>query len=218
VASAIIFADTIFKEKVFACTASYGKPLTAISPIDGTSTTVTGTGRTINSKILSWLDRHLTFRIIQSEQTTKRPLQLLSVRLNSGTDQPKVESGTQSTPWPSWKPSRLTGFRRLVRYAVRSLQRLGYTRTALFIATLTAVRQRCVSAEPYGRGLVTCLRVKDGNAFALEGGTLVHNCYDEVRYACMSRPYLKVVPKYVPKEDTWLRVKDEDEEESWRTA
>jgi hypothetical protein len=42
--------------------------------------------------------------------------------------------------------------------------------------------------------------------------------FDSLRYACMSRPYLKVVPKYVPKEDTWLRVKDEDEEESWRTA
>ena len=43
------------------------------------------------------------------------------------------------------------------------------------------------------------------------------HCYDEVRYACMSRPWMKVVtPKAKPKRD-WLAPK-EDEEESWRTA
>jgi hypothetical protein len=43
------------------------------------------------------------------------------------------------------------------------------------------------------------------------------HCYDEVRYACMSRPWLKVVKKAVPKEDTWLRVKEESHG-SWRTV
>ena len=27
--------------------------------------------------------------------------------------------------------------------------------------------------------------------FAIEGGLLVHNCGDELRYACMSRPYTR---------------------------
>lgn len=42
---------------------------------------------------------------------------------------------------------------------------------------------------------------------------------DDVRYACMSRPWQKPVEKKVEKKDTWLRVRDEDdEEESWRTV
>ena len=44
------------------------------------------------------------------------------------------------------------------------------------------------------------------------------HCYDDVRYACMSRPWMLHVEKEEPRTNDWLRVKDDDEEESWRTA
>jgi hypothetical protein len=34
------------------------------------------------------------------------------------------------------------------------------------------------------------LHVPGINAFVLAGGAVVHNCYDELLYACMSRPYV----------------------------
>lgn len=44
------------------------------------------------------------------------------------------------------------------------------------------------------------------------------HCYDEVRYACMSRPWALSPKKKEPKPDRWLRFDDEEETESWRTA
>lgn len=43
------------------------------------------------------------------------------------------------------------------------------------------------------------------------------HCYDDVRYACMSRPWTRHVQKEAPKRDRWLSF-DEPEEASWRTA
>jgi len=44
------------------------------------------------------------------------------------------------------------------------------------------------------------------------------HCYDEVRYACMSRPWMSAPQKKEEKRDRWLNKFDEDEEETWRTA
>ena len=41
--------------------------------------------------------------------------------------------------------------------------------------------------------------------------------YDDVRYAVMSRPWLKVVEKKKEKVDRWMRF-EEKQDESWRTA
>ena len=40
---------------------------------------------------------------------------------------------------------------------------------------------------------------------------------DDVRYACMSRPWLMEAKIEKPKRDHWLRF-EEKEEETWRTA
>lgn len=42
--------------------------------------------------------------------------------------------------------------------------------------------------EEAGSGDVYCLAVDDLHSFALANGVIVHNCYEEVRYFCMSRP------------------------------
>lgn len=44
------------------------------------------------------------------------------------------------------------------------------------------------------------------------------HCYDEVRYACMSRPWMQAPQKKEKKPDRWLRIEDEEEDETWRTA
>jgi hypothetical protein len=44
------------------------------------------------------------------------------------------------------------------------------------------------------------------------------HCYDEVRYACMSRPWMQSPQKKEEKRDRWLNKFDEEETESWRTA
>lgn len=45
------------------------------------------------------------------------------------------------------------------------------------------------------------------------------HCYDEVRYACVSRPWAQSVRKPEKKVERWLRFDDDrDEEETWRTA
>jgi hypothetical protein len=49
---------------------------------------------------------------------------------------------------------------------------------------------RCVRVEELReRQDVYCLTVPRNSTFSIEGGLLVHNCLDEIRYACMSRPY-----------------------------
>lgn len=57
---------------------------------------------------------------------------------------------------------------------------------------------RCVSVVSAGRGPVYCLDEPATHAFTIEGGLIVHNCADEWRYACASRP--------------WIREPEEDEE------
>ena len=53
----------------------------------------------------------------------------------------------------------------------------------------------CTSVEPAGQADVYCLTVPGTECFVIEGGLLVHNCADEVRYACMSRPYVRPKPQ-----------------------
>jgi len=43
------------------------------------------------------------------------------------------------------------------------------------------------------------------------------HAYDDTRYACMSRPWMKIVEKATPVESRWLRFEERDEE-TWRTA
>jgi hypothetical protein len=48
----------------------------------------------------------------------------------------------------------------------------------------------CLSLSEAGRHDVYCLTVPATGNFTLANGAIVSNCVDEVRYACMSRPYL----------------------------
>lgn len=52
-----------------------------------------------------------------------------------------------------------------------------------------AVKIRAITRMPQKRPVYN-LHVPDVNNFAVAGGTIVHNCYDEVVYALRSRPYV----------------------------
>ena len=53
----------------------------------------------------------------------------------------------------------------------------------------------CLSLREAGQADVYCLTVPSTKAFSIEGGIIVHNCADEARYGCMSRPWMKEKPK-----------------------
>jgi hypothetical protein len=54
---------------------------------------------------------------------------------------------------------------------------------------------RVVSVTPSGRQDVYCLNAAITHAFAVEGGIVVHNCYDEAALLCMYRPLSLEMPE-----------------------
>lgn len=44
------------------------------------------------------------------------------------------------------------------------------------------------SVTPAGKADVFNMEVEDTHDFVIQGGVISHNCADEVRYLCMSRP------------------------------
>ncbi len=79
----------------------------------------------------------------------------------------------------------------------------------------------CVSVEPAGRGDVYCLTVPSTGCFAVEGGLIVSNCADDIRYGCASRPWVQDLPAAKDRgRDDYRSVgpDEEDAEGSWRTA
>lgn len=47
---------------------------------------------------------------------------------------------------------------------------------------------RVKAIRPAGAADVYNLEVEETHDFAVESGIIVHNCYDELRYACMKNP------------------------------
>ena len=45
-----------------------------------------------------------------------------------------------------------------------------------------------------GKADVFNMEVEDTHNFVIQGGVIAHNCPDEVRYMCMSRPVTPIVP------------------------
>ena len=47
--------------------------------------------------------------------------------------------------------------------------------------------------RPAGAADVFNMEVEDTHDFAVNGGTIVHNCYDEARYMCMEYPVAQTI-------------------------
>lgn len=79
----------------------------------------------------------------------------------------------------------------------------------------------CLSVEEVSRADVYCLTVPATGCFAIEGGLIVSNCVDGLRYGLMSRPWARtIVP--VEQRDSWAdafaRARRGDEEDGWKVA
>lgn len=61
--------------------------------------------------------------------------------------------------------------------------------------------------EYAGKADVYNMEVEDTHNFVVNGGTVVHNCYDEWRYVCMARP---IAPRIntKKKEPDWKNMDD----------
>lgn len=75
----------------------------------------------------------------------------------------------------------------------------------------------CLKVQENNVANVYCLTVPETGSFTICSGLVVSNCYDDVRYACMSRPWMRHVEKDKPKVDRWMRFEEKDES-TWRTA
>jgi hypothetical protein len=46
-----------------------------------------------------------------------------------------------------------------------------------------------------GKADVFNMEVEDTHNFVIQGGVIAHNCPDEIRYMCMSRPIQPIIPR-----------------------
>ena len=55
------------------------------------------------------------------------------------------------------------------------------------------------SVTPIGKKPVFNMEVKETHDFAVENGTIIHNCYDALRYILTASPMPGTEPRDVPK-------------------
>lgn len=54
---------------------------------------------------------------------------------------------------------------------------------------------RVKSVKPAGKADVYNMEVDGTHSFVIQGGVISHNCADETRYMCMSRPIKPLIPE-----------------------
>lgn len=123
------------------------------------------------------------------------PWTLLALPLRCGMAPMPAVDGTRSTTRTTSGPQWSGGFlRSAISAALDIWSRLREWRR-VGSAAITAGPVRCVSVEPMpGKRPVYCLSEPVAQAFTIHGGLIVHNCADEWRYGCMSRPWAAALP------------------------
>lgn len=196
-AGAITCAGDIFKEKAKGFIGRFGELITGRSKKDGISTIKMETRPIMRQKILNVLVRmsiYLTGMDKPAESTANARLNPLKRQHQHGMGLPPVESGTASimtvTSGRLCKPAFLVS---AWNVAVNTwLSRLEKSRASIVQTPVKPAR--CVSVERLGSEPVYCLNVPETQSFTV-CGLIVHNCADEWRYACMSRPYTAPKPE-----------------------
>lgn len=113
--------------------------------------------------------------------------------LLTGMVQRKANNGTLAISSNTLDRYRRSGSLRLARIA-GWLSRLALSiKIARNTAATTVNPVHCVSVEPAGRDDVYCIAKREGY-FELDVDVVVSNC-DEIRYACMSRPFVRQIEK-----------------------
>lgn len=70
---------------------------------------------------------------------------------------------------------------------------------------------RIVAIRPLPPEDVYNMEVDDTHDFAVEGGIIVHNCYDSIRYGLMTRPWAPYVEPEKAPPDRWGRKQRREE-------
>lgn len=163
-----------------------------------TSIIQTITLQTIRLKILNYYQDFRTYLAMQTLQEEKNnhgnQLKSLKRPRQFGMAAEQVSSGIN------------LNIRKLNIYFIRKLRKFvccvaKRLKPALLLNTATQIVElkRCVSVERLKeKQKVYCLKVPITKSFILASGLVSHNCADETRYACMSRPLVKKLDKVMP--------------------
>jgi hypothetical protein len=201
-ARAIIAVDAIFSAKASVCTEPSGNIITEKFPKDFTSITRTMTPHTTMTAILNVsLSRRISAlaTAIQAPNALLRTLERHSAPQRSGTGLKKAARGMlnimKKVSGLFWgarqKPRASTVAKLILLRLISPIMGSGVAPTVRHV--------RCVSVEPLNaRQDVYCITVPKTGHFALGNGLIVSNCGDEVRYACMSRPWTRKAPFIEP--------------------
>jgi hypothetical protein len=198
-AFAITCVGNTFKEKVLDCTKKYGKPIKEKYQSAFIYTTEIMTDRITNYQILNCLHLKTTL----AESMGNRPVLMekkefirQSKRPDNGMEVKKERSGTQSIITKFLEKIMLKRFLQYASIAEKNILYVLSKLSKVNIAVITANPVHCVSVERLReKEDVYCITVPNTGLFVIEGGLIVANCVDEIRYACMSRPYVRDVEK-----------------------
>lgn len=180
-----------FSAKEFDSTGKFGSTTLAPFLMDGTFITPTIGVTTIIQRICDWWRARSISRTMRSSTPTNtnassRPLELLPRLL--GTRALKGESGTSNI-------AALTTLEASASFSsVPSVKRSSKDGRSIddpSSADRIASSVRCVGVEPMPSAPVYCITVPTTAEFLLSNGLAVSNCYDELRYACMARPWIR---------------------------
>jgi terminase large subunit-like protein len=220
-ASVITFVGCISRSAEFACIELFGNGITDRSQMRRISIIKMGTERTTLSKTLS----ALRFKSTWAASMAKRALSAvgtaftkLAKQLADGMVLRSANVGTQSTSTLTLGQSWSGGFQHSAKSAARRTWSARPRSSKASIATLIAKPARCVGVEDWGRHNVYCLNVPGSHLFTIEGGLVVHNCADEWRYACMSRPWVrKAKPEAEKALDDYVKHRPDTGQDNWVT-
>lgn len=196
-ASVIGSAADTFKEKAIAYIERFGATTMAKSRRVGMSIIKMETRPITRQRILSAL-AHLSTVLIGTDQRAESEADIVSRKLRrplqSGMGLRLDESGTLSiTSKTSARLWRSVSLRRAMSAAANTWWSWLESSKASFVR-VRVKPVHCVSVERLRKQPVYCLNVPETQSFTVHG-LVVHNCADEWRYACMSRPWEMPLPQ-----------------------
>lgn len=193
-ASAITAAASTFRSAVSAFTGKYGRPITGQSQKALTSTIRMKIDPTMRPTTWS----ALRCRSIWAAHMAKQAVYALNniflpprTQPLFGMVPPLASNGTQSILSDTFGRSLLREFPQFAPTVAANTLSQPLNRNRESFAEITVEPVRCVNVEEMPARPVYCLSEPITQAFTIHGGMIVHNCADQVRYACNSRPWVR---------------------------
>jgi len=201
----IICAISIFRGKALDCIELFGNQTTVKY-----QKSIMCTTKTIIDRIMSYLISNCFLKMNILAVSTESNQQLMDIKalkkpgfmqLN-GTRAKPVENGIKSIMQIFLKKVMKQKLIKYVDIAAHNIKLLLARFYIVNTAVIIVKRARCVSVEPMKESRdVYCLTVPKTGLFCVDGGIVVSNCQDSVRYGCMSRPYIPA--KKVDEQPVW---------------